>query len=43
MAKGVLALPAGLTVLRFLPPLVIEKSDLEKVVLTVRDVLTHGE
>ncbi len=26
MAKGVLALPAGLTVMRFLPPLVIEES-----------------
>lgn len=41
MSKGVLALPAGLTVMRFLPPLVIEKSDLEKVVEAVRDVLTH--
>jgi LysW-gamma-L-lysine/LysW-L-ornithine aminotransferase len=39
MAKGVLALPAGLTVMRFLPPLVIEKSDLEQVVLAVREVL----
>jgi LysW-gamma-L-lysine/LysW-L-ornithine aminotransferase len=41
MAQGVLALPAGLTVLRFLPPLVIEKSDLEQVVLAVRQVLTE--
>ena len=39
MAHGVLALPAGLTVMRFLPPLVIEKSDLEKVVAAVRLVL----
>jgi acetylornithine/LysW-gamma-L-lysine aminotransferase len=39
MQHGVLALPAGLTVLRFLPPLVIEKSDLEKVVQTVSEVL----
>jgi acetylornithine/LysW-gamma-L-lysine aminotransferase len=39
MSKGVLALPAGLTVLRFLPPLVIEKADLEVVVEAVRDVL----
>jgi acetylornithine/LysW-gamma-L-lysine aminotransferase len=39
MAKGVLALPAGLTVMRFLPPLVIEKDDLKKVVDAVGDVL----
>ena len=39
MKHGVLALPAGLTVMRFLPPLVIEKSDLEKVVNAVLDVL----
>ena len=41
MAKGVLALPAGLTVLRFLPPLVIEQSDLEKVVQAVSEVLNQ--
>ncbi len=39
IAKGVLALPAGLTVMRFLPPLVIEKADLEQVVQVVREVL----
>lgn len=39
MAHGVLALPAGLTVMRFLPPLVIEKSDLLKVVEAVKLVL----
>lgn len=39
MAEGVLALPAGLTVMRFLPPLVIEKQDLEKVVEAVKKVL----
>jgi acetylornithine/LysW-gamma-L-lysine aminotransferase len=39
MNRGVLALPAGLTVMRFLPPLVIEQSDLEKVVEAVREVL----
>jgi acetylornithine/LysW-gamma-L-lysine aminotransferase len=39
MAKGVLALPAGLTVMRFLPPLVIEKEDLERVVEAVKEVL----
>jgi LysW-gamma-L-lysine/LysW-L-ornithine aminotransferase len=41
MSRGVLALPAGLTVLRFLPPLVIEKTDLEQVVLSVREVLSQ--
>lgn len=40
MSEGVLALPAGLTVMRFLPPLVIEKSDLERVVEAVNLVLT---
>jgi acetylornithine/LysW-gamma-L-lysine aminotransferase len=39
MERGVLALPAGLTVLRFLPPLVIEREDLARVVQTVCDVL----
>lgn len=39
-AEGVLALPAGLTVMRFLPPLVIEKSDLAQVVEAVRKVLS---
>lgn len=41
MGQGVLALPAGLTVMRFLPPLVIEKQDLEKVVAAVQQVLTE--
>jgi acetylornithine/LysW-gamma-L-lysine aminotransferase len=40
MSEGVLALPAGLTVMRFLPPLVIEKSDLQRVVEVVHLVLT---
>ena len=39
MEEGVLALPAGLTVLRFLPPLVIGQDDLAKVVETVAKVL----
>ena len=39
MEQGVLALPAGLTVLRFLPPLVIDQSDLGKVVEAVKKVL----
>lgn len=38
-ARGVLVLTAGLTVLRFLPPLVIERSDLETVIETVAAVL----
>ena len=37
--RGVLALPAGPTVLRLLPPLVIEQADLEQVAAAVRDVL----
>lgn len=43
MSKGVLALPAGLTVMRFLPPLVIEQSDLVQVVQAVREVLDQPQ
>lgn len=39
MEHGVWALPAGLNVLRLLPPLVIERSDLERVVEVVGEVL----
>jgi acetylornithine/LysW-gamma-L-lysine aminotransferase len=39
---GVLALPAGSTVLRFLPPLVIEEEDLERVVKAVEQVLQES-
>lgn len=39
-ASGVLALPAGGTVLRLLPPLVISESDLETVAAAVADSLT---
>ena len=39
MEKGVLALPAGSTVLRFLPPLVIELEDLDRVAEAVAEVL----
>jgi len=39
-AQGVLALPAGSTVLRFLPPLVIEEDDIETVIEKVGIVLT---
>jgi acetylornithine/LysW-gamma-L-lysine aminotransferase len=37
--KGVLALPAGPTVLRLLPPLVIEQDDLERVAAAIDEVL----
>ncbi len=40
MQKGVWALPAGMNVLRLLPPLVIESSDLETVLEAVGEVLT---
>jgi acetylornithine/LysW-gamma-L-lysine aminotransferase len=39
MERGVWALPAGMNVLRLLPPLIIEQSDLERVVETVGQVL----
>jgi len=39
IGKGVLALPAGPTVLRLLPPLVIEISDLDLVVAAIGEVL----
>ncbi|MBM4422733.1 MAG: aspartate aminotransferase family protein [Chloroflexi bacterium] len=39
MRRGVLALPAGLTVMRFLPPLVIDKEDLWRVVEAVKEAL----
>jgi LysW-gamma-L-lysine/LysW-L-ornithine aminotransferase len=39
MDRGVLALPAGLNVLRLLPPLVIEKSDLDVVAEQIEAVL----
>jgi acetylornithine/LysW-gamma-L-lysine aminotransferase len=39
MQRGVWALPAGMNVLRLLPPLIIEQSDLERVVETVGQVL----
>ena len=39
MAQGVLALPAGLTVMRFLPPLVVSQEQLATVAQTVDIVL----
>ncbi len=43
MERGVLALPAGPNVLRLLPPLVIERNDLEVVVERIEQVLTVHE
>lgn len=42
MDRGVLALPAGLNVLRLLPPLVIEKNDLDIVAEQIEYVLNHS-
>jgi len=39
MEKGILALPAGSTVLRLLPPLVIEYEQLDEVVKQIEEVL----
>jgi acetylornithine/LysW-gamma-L-lysine aminotransferase len=41
MNQGVLALPAGLTVMRFLPPLVISQADLATAADAVEAVLTQ--
>ena len=41
MELGVMALPAGLTVMRFLPPLVITQDDLAKVASAVQAVLAQ--
>lgn len=43
MARGVLALPAGPNVLRMLPPLVIEKSDLDAAIDEIERVLVTFE
>lgn len=39
--RGVLALPAGLTVIRLLPPLVISKEQLDQVITTLDEVLSQ--
>jgi acetylornithine/succinyldiaminopimelate/putrescine aminotransferase len=39
MERGVLALPAGLTVIRLLPPLVISREQLDRVVAALGEVL----
>ena len=41
--RGVLALSAGPTVMRFLPPLVIGADDIDTVVDRVADVLEHQD
>lgn len=43
MERGVLALPAGPNVLRLLPPLVIEKKDLDTAIDTIEQVLSDQE
>jgi acetylornithine/LysW-gamma-L-lysine aminotransferase len=40
-ARGILGLPAGKTVLRFLPPLIITQAELQRVVEAVRDILSE--
>lgn len=40
-ARGILGLPAGKTVLRFLPPLIITQGELQRVVDAVRAVLSE--
>jgi acetylornithine/LysW-gamma-L-lysine aminotransferase len=42
LKKGVLALPAGLTVMRFLPPLVIGQEDLACVADIVEEILSQS-
>jgi acetylornithine/LysW-gamma-L-lysine aminotransferase len=41
MERGVLTLPAGLTVIRLLPPLVISRAQLDRVVSALGEVLTE--
>ncbi len=41
MGRGLLALPAGLTVMRFLPPLVISQADLAQAADLVEEVLNQ--
>ena len=43
MERGVLALAAGATVLRFLPPLTISRDEVDRVVTQVGDVLGAGK
>jgi acetylornithine/LysW-gamma-L-lysine aminotransferase len=41
--KGYIALPAGSTVMRFLPPLVIEKDDLDSFTVALGEVMSDGQ
>jgi acetylornithine/LysW-gamma-L-lysine aminotransferase len=41
MEEGVLALPAGKTVIRLLPPLVIDRAQIEAVVAALCKVLSR--
>lgn len=41
--SGILALPAGLTVIRLLPPLVITREQIDRVVETLREVYTGSK
>ena len=41
MERGVLALPAGLSVIRLLPPLVINRAQIDQVVEIITEVLTE--
>ena len=43
MARGVLALPAGSTVVRLLPPLTIGADELDTVVTVMQEVLRQGD
>jgi LysW-gamma-L-lysine/LysW-L-ornithine aminotransferase len=40
MARGILALTAGTTVLRLVPPLVISRQEIDEVVAVVKEILT---
>jgi len=42
-AQGVLALPAGATVLRLLPPLIMTQEEMQQLIDTVASVLSHNE
>jgi acetylornithine/LysW-gamma-L-lysine aminotransferase len=39
--RGVLALPAGMTVIRLLPPLVVSREQLQQVLAALREVLAE--
>jgi acetylornithine/LysW-gamma-L-lysine aminotransferase len=39
--RGVLALPAGMTVIRLLPPLVVSRDQLQQVLAALREVLAE--